>query len=358
MVADGPISEGGSKSSGSGCGIVVGLVFACIGLGILFAGIAPALFALDTMTWQETPCQILTAHLDESDSDDGTKYRADFTYSYQFDGKKYVGGRDSVTETFRRRNVARKLLRSLPVGTETVCYVDPNDPSESVLDRSFPVGHVLGLSLFGMMFGGFGSLFAYISYKARRDEKQRKAEQLNVAERSASLSGSNEHFRTDVIDRDDDYVHSSSNRLASASQENTRGHVETNVYSADAQDRKADVPQRLKSESSRLGKLVGVTLIALFWNGLVSFFVYGLIFDAPGGRVSLLVGLFLTPFVLVGLLFIAAVVHSFVSLFNPRVSIALTTGAVARGDDMDVAWEVSGGIRSIDHLRIAVVGTE
>ena len=68
--------------------------------------------------------------------------------------------------------------------------------------------------------------------------------------------------------------------------------------------------------------------------------------------------LFAIPFVLVGLFLIFGVIHSFVSLFNPSVSVALSSGAVSRGGDIDVAWEVSGGLRSIGCLRVSVVGTE
>ena len=358
MVADGPISEGRGKSSGSGCGIVFGLVFTCVGVGVFIASLAPAWFALDARTWQETPCKILSARLDKSRSEDGTKYRADFTYSYQFDGKEYVGDRDSATENHGRRKAAKARLNSLPVGTKTVCYVDPNDPSESVLDRSFPVWYVLSLSLFGMIFGGIGSAIALASFKVRRDEKQRRAEQLEGLNRSAGLSGNSEYFQTDVIDRDDDHDPSSRAGQSSGLLASVRGHGGAAVHPADVEDRKADGPQRLKSEGSRVGNLVVVTLISLFWNGLVGGAIYGCIFDGPDGWTRLFISLFLLPFVLVGLVLIAGVVHSFISLFNPKVSIALSTGAVARGGDIDVAWEVSGGIRSIDHLRIVVVGTE
>jgi hypothetical protein len=358
MVADGPISEGGGKSDNSGCGIVFGLVFACVGIGVLISAVASALFALDATTWQETPCKILTANLDESHSDDGTTYRADFTYSYEFDGQNYVGDRDSVTENFGSRKAAQKLLKSLPVGTEAVCHVDPNEPSESVLDATFPAWYVLWMSLFGLAFGGVGSAIAYASFKSRQAEKKRRAEQLGVIDRAEALSGSGEYFQTDVIDRDGDQGHSLQTSQFSGALKSARGRGGPAVHPADLVDRRADVPQKAKAESSRLGTLVGVTLIALFWNGIVSVFVFGMINDAPGGWMSLFIGLFLVPFVLIGLGLIAAVFHSFVSLFNPKVSIALSTGAVARGGEIDIAWEVSGGIRSIDRLQIAVVGTE
>lgn len=358
MVADGPISEGGGKPDSSGCLIVFGLVFACVGLGILIFAAASALFALDAASWEETPCRILSATLEKSHTEDSTKYRADFTYAYQFGGKEYVGERDAASENFGPWKPANDLLKSLPVGTETVCHVDPNEPTESVLDATFPLWYVLWVSLFGLTFGGIGGATTYVAFKARRADKTRRAEQLGATGRVEASSRSSEYFQTDVIDRDDDPGRLSQTSDLSGVLKSARGHGGAAVYPADAEDRKADVPQKVKAESSRLATLAGVTLIAVFWNGVVSVLGFGMLTDGPGGWMSLFIGLFLVPFVLIGLLLIAGVFHSFVSLFNPRVSIALSTGAVARGDDIDIAWEVSKGIRNIDCLRISIVGTE
>jgi hypothetical protein len=358
MTVDGPVSESGSNSKAAGCGIAVGVIFAVIGIGVLIGALASALYAMDASGWMETPCQIVTAELDESHSDDGTTYRADFTYAYQIDGKNYVGDQDTVMQASGSRKSAKQRLAELPVGTETVCYVNPDDPAESILDRSFPVWGVTGLSAFGLVFGGFGAFVAYSSYKTGQKAKQR---QVRLAAGSTSVSSfgeANDYFHTDVIDREDDREQSLVTESMSGRSLKVRGRGVPDIHPADVEDRKADEPQRLKAESSRLGTLVAVTLIALFWNGIVSVFVWNLIFDNPGGFFSWFLGLFLTPFVLIGLLLIAGVVHSFISLFNPTISIALSSGAVSRGGTIDVAWEVSGGIRSIDRLSISVVGTE
>ena len=130
MTAEGPVSEGSKKHGNNGRTVALGAVFVAVGAGALIWAISSALFALDAASWTETPCQILTAEMDESDDNDGgTKYRADFTYSYQFDGVKHVGERDSVMENFGKWKPAKDRLNALPVGAETVCYVDPAEPA-------------------------------------------------------------------------------------------------------------------------------------------------------------------------------------------------------------------------------------
>lgn len=352
MAAEGPISEGSKTSKGAGCGVAFGLLFALIGLGVLALAMVTAMNAWKAQSWTQTPCKILTAEITESNDDDGTSYSADFTYAYEFEGVNHVGDRDGIIGFSGSRSYAKDRLRSLPVGTETHCWVDPNEPASAVLDASFPSWVIGGLSAFGFLFSLVGGSVAYFSVRAIRAANRRQA----MA--SDSLASEDPHFQTDVIDRDADSSQPPTMKLASASREKVRGHGETDVHPADAIDRKADQPQRLKAESSRLMRLIGVTFLALFWNGLISFMGFGVFNDGPGGLMNWGLGLFFIPFVLVGLFLIAAVIHTFVSLFNPRIIIALSTGAVARGGDVDVAWEVSGGIRSIDRLRISVVGTE
>jgi len=352
MSTEGPISEGSETSKGAGCGVAFGLLFALVGFGALVLAIITALHAWSAQSWTQTPCKILTAKIVESHDDDGTSYSADFTYAYEFEGVNHVGDRDGIIEFSGSRSYANDRLQSLPAGTETHCWVDPSEPSSAVLDASFPSWAIFGLSAFGSVFCLVGGSVVYFSVRKIRAAKRRQAML------SDSLASEDTHFQTNVIDRDTDSDQPPTTKLASANRGKVRGHGGPDVHPADVFDRKADQPQRLKAESSRLKTLVVTILIALFWNGIVSMFVYGLIFDNPGGWARLFLGLFLTPFVLVGLVLIAAVLHSFVSLFNPTITIALSTGAVARGGDVDVAWEVSGGIRSIDRLRINVVGTE
>ena len=116
-------------------------------------------------------------------------------------------------------------------------------------------------------------------------------------------------------------------------------------------------PQKLKPEVTRLVSLLITIGVAIFWNGLVSVFLYAVIYEMEG-IARIFVGLFLTPFVLVGLVMIVACFHSFLAMFNPVVEIGLSSGAVPIGGEVDVAWQTTGLSSRIRKLTISIVGTQ
>ena len=96
---------------------------------------------------------------------------------------------------------------------------------------------------------------------------------------------------------------------------------------ADDLDREMDMPQKLKPKQSRVLTVVMLIGICLFWNGIVSIFVVHAVGDGFQWF-DIFLGLFLTPFVLVGLVLVIVLVHQFLNLFNPKVEIGLSSGAV------------------------------
>jgi len=97
-----------------------------------------------------------------------------------------------------------------------------------------------------------------------------------------------------------------------------------------------------------------MSFFTLFWNGLVGSFVFG-IFNDFGQGADWFSILFMVPFVLVGLLLLGFVFYLLGGLFNPTVEIALSTGAVQRGELVDVAWQLSGRTSSIKSLKVIPV---
>ena len=147
------VEESDEDSGGSGCVIVTGVALIAIGVWILLSNARSASFADEAKSWTKTPCRIVAAELVSQAGSNSYKnqpiYRTDFTYAYQVDGKNYVGKRDAVLETYSRKKDAENRLRALPVGTNTICYVNPSDPSDVILDRSVSVGELLIFWVFG-----------------------------------------------------------------------------------------------------------------------------------------------------------------------------------------------------------------
>ena len=109
----------------------------------------------------------------------------------------------------------------------------------------------------------------------------------------------------------------------------------------------------LKPRKSPLTNLILVTLFALFWNGIVSVFVAALFSDF-----QIVLALFLTPFVLVGLGLIGAVVYTFLALFNPRIEVRVDPGAMPLGSTVALEWNVLGNTARIARFRIWLIGKE
>ena len=123
---------------------------------------------------------------------------------------------------------------------------------------------------------------------------------------------------------------------------------------ADSLDQEWADPRQLKMDTSRLAMFLIVLGIALFWNGILSIFAFGLFSEADWGWAMLFPALFMIPFLLIGLVLLLGVAYLFLAMFNPTVKIALSQGAVPLGGEVDLAWELEGRVGRIQELVIEV----
>ena len=117
-----------------------------------FLFIAPFLKSREARNWPAVPCEILESRVEEDRSGRRTEYKPNVSYTYEFGGKQHRSSQshfdsaapDELAETTR-------FLAKFPVGGKSVCYVNPKDPKESVLDRSFALTFypLIGLCMFG-----------------------------------------------------------------------------------------------------------------------------------------------------------------------------------------------------------------
>lgn len=119
-----------------------------------------------------------------------------------------------------------------------------------------------------------------------------------------------------------------------------------------------DSPLVLSSGVSPLGRFFLLLFVALFWNGIVSVFVTAVVSDFRHGSPNWFVGLFLIPFVGVGLFLIACVVHGFATLFNPRPRLTVQPGRLTLGNSTRIAWSFLGETDRLQNLQIHLQGRE
>ena len=117
-------------------------------------------------------------------------------------------------------------------------------------------------------------------------------------------------------------------------------------------------PVALEARSSRWGRLLGFTAMTLFWNGIVGVFVHQAWQGFARGRPDGFLMLFLVPFVLIGLGFVAALVHSLLALGNARPDLVASTRTPRLGERLDLQWRLRGRTDSLTRVRITLKGRE
>ena len=120
----------------------------------------------------------------------------------------------------------------------------------------------------------------------------------------------------------------------------------------------ADVPVQLKPQLSPVGKVFGTLFFALFWNGIVSIFVWQAWKTWQAGDPDWFLTIFMVPFVLVGLAAFVAVGYMALALANPRPRITLSSGRTCLGDRLRIDWRFTGQSCRLHHLRIFIEGRE
>lgn len=114
--------------------------------------------------------------------------------------------------------------------------------------------------------------------------------------------------------------------------------------------------KKLKSVSSPLGRLVACVIFSAFWNGIVGVFVYQIFNDHSG--FSLLMGIFLIPFVLIGLGTIGLAIYLLASLFLPRPSLMISQNIIKPGQQFRLEWAFSGNTERVSKFTVELVGAE
>jgi hypothetical protein len=91
--------------------------------------------------WLATPCRIISSQIITESARRGQNHRPDVVYSYQVAGQEYRSNRIVFTDTSSRDvAVGQAVIDRYPPGIVVMCYVDPHDPSQAVLDRALGKG--------------------------------------------------------------------------------------------------------------------------------------------------------------------------------------------------------------------------
>ncbi len=321
-----PISENEPVGWTAVIAMLVGLLLLAVGLVLCwFFFVRPLQSYCQSQNWTETDCQIVLSEVKDQSDSDGSSFQAIIRYQYAVGLRELTGDRIcflKATSSPRKSEVSR-MVADYPTGSTARCFYDPQRPEQSVLERGF--SHHIWFGLLPLILAVVGSVIYYCGYSAYASNQQKQLELSQLAQTPSST----EQPLTAPM----------------------------NLFQADALDLQWDVPRKLKPASSKWLRVIGIGFFALFWNGVTwtSFFST---WDHGFNLFSLIITLFMIPFMLVGIFVVAALIHQLLSLLNPYVEIALSTGTAVVGGQFDIAWQTSAGVRRIRNLSINIEGTE
>ena len=145
--------------------------FLLLGTGT-FCGffVQPATRVFAAQSWPEVSCRVLSSNVqtDSSGSDEPT-YRADILYAYTIGDREFRSNRHSfLGGGSSGREGKAAIVRQFPPEKTTVCFVNPDDPTEAVLDRGLQTEMWFGLiPLVFVAVGALGLIHARRSHPGR-----------------------------------------------------------------------------------------------------------------------------------------------------------------------------------------------
>ncbi|MCF7957072.1 MAG: DUF3592 domain-containing protein [Phycisphaerae bacterium] len=299
-------------------GLIFFAVFGLVGLGVLFPFfIIPLSNIINARSWQETPCKIISTNLRSHSDDDGTTYSIDILYEYQFNNQTYRSNRYSFsTGSSSGSKGKRAVIKSYRTAKNPTCYVNPDAPSQAVLNREMTWSLLFGLIPLVFLIVGITGIY-YTLRKSKTNSKSSQAPQWHPA---SSKAGS----------QNPDY-----------SLIPHQPHTIT-----------------LKPDSSKVKNILGVTFFALFWNGIISVFLFEVVEGFSNNDPDWFLTIFMIPFVLVGIGSIIGVCYSILTLFNAKPILTLTPGRIPIGTAGELSWIINGRVDSVQNLTITLNGRE
>ncbi len=311
-----------------GCASAFFGVFAVFGLlfFIPFFGL-PMWRLVKARSWNAVPCTVVSSEVgSHSGSKGGSTYSVDVVYHYTVGGHEYTGNRYGfVSGSSSGRSGKEEAVARLPAGTETTCYVNPDDPTDAVLNREFSRDMLFGLiPLVFVAVGLGGILIAGIAI--RRGAVAKGISQWVPGVRKERALGDQPLGMPRVSELADD----------------------------------PRAPRALKPAQTPLGKLGCAIFLAIFVGGLVGTFVWKGVLEPmrQGGHPEGCLMIFLIPFALIALGLIVNVPYQILALFNPRPRFELEPGVLAPGERSRLRWRFTGMASRLSRVQITLEGRE
>ena len=164
-------------SNKSWFGAVFGLIFVFAGLAAAHMSAGKMIFGyLNSYDWVEVSAVIHDLELVRNHGET-TTYSVQASYSYQYNGNRYTSDRVSLsTGSDNIGNYWQDLHRSLGTSRSrdsATALVNPGNPAQAVLDRTFRWQALIFAFIFVSMFSGIGGFFTWVSLRTAPPVEER-----------------------------------------------------------------------------------------------------------------------------------------------------------------------------------------
>jgi hypothetical protein len=287
-----------------GCLVAFFGLFFLVGLSVFyFVTVRPVMLYAAARSWQETACTVLSSEVGSHPGSDSTTYSVDVVYSYSFEGQEYQARRYGfLGGSSSGREGKEEIVARYPAGARVACWIDPSHPDQAVLNREPSAEWLVGLIPLVFLLVGGGGIWGVLHRSQR--------------------------------------IKDTAPGLPMAPAEIVTG------------------PLELKPAVTPWATFFGLTFITLFWDGIVSVFVYQAVKMWRAGSPVGCMSLFLLPFVLIGLVLIFTTLRQLLVLFNPRLHLTLTPGNLTAGASGYLQWSFGSGGGGVRRLTIVLEGWE
>jgi len=284
------------------------------GLVLYFITIRPLMLYMNARSWPATPCEVVSSSVGShrsSGKNSSTTYSIDIVYRYTVEGREYLSDRYELMDASssgRARKAA--VVKRYPAGSKAVCYVNPQDPTEAMLNRQLSPFMLIGLGALLFLLIGVGGFWGMIR-SALKSSSSATFSDGPALPLQPSLPGGMNHGRAMLT---------------------------------------ADVSPR--------AKFITCLIIAVLWNGIFACFIPGIRESWGYQRPDIFSVIFTILMGAIGVGLIGFMGMMFLNLFNPRVAVSMNPRFVKLGDTVEVEWGFQGKVERIHRLTVVLEGRE
>lgn len=148
--------------------IIFGSIFALVGILVLKPiFITPLQKTRDAQNWNSVPATVLSSKVKSHSDDDGTTYSVYIAYRYKVSGQEYIGDQYTfMGGSSSGYDSKAAVVRQYPVGREFIVFVNPANPSESVILRDYSPSLLFGL--IPLVFAIVGIIVVLIGLRSKK----------------------------------------------------------------------------------------------------------------------------------------------------------------------------------------------